>query len=114
MWRRLVQITAIELVSLYQRPLVVPMTLVVPAYFEEIVGGLRREGVQVDHFTLVARDETILARVHGSDREEWAIAQLSRCIAGLRDPMFERHLDADSPDADAVANAIAAIVSPSR
>ena len=63
LWRRLVQITAIELMSLYQRPLVVPMTLVVPAYFEEIVGGLRREGVQVDHFTLVARDETILARV---------------------------------------------------
>ena len=114
LWRRLVQITAIELMSLYQRPLVVPMTLVVPAYFEEIVGGLRREGVQVDHFTLVARDETILARVRGSDREEWAVAQLPRCIAGLCNPMFGRHLDADSPDADAVANAIAAIVSPSR
>ena len=89
------------------------MTLVVPAYFEEIVGGLRREGVQVDHFTLVARDQTILARVRGSDREEWAVAQLPGCIVGLCDPMFERHLDADSPDADAVANAIAAIVSPS-
>jgi AAA domain len=110
LWRRLVRVTAIEMLSQYEKPLVVPMTLVVPDYFEEIVGGLRQEGVHVDHFTLVATDETIMARVRGSDREEWAISQLRRCLAGLRDPRFARHIDVDTASADVVADEIASSV----
>ena len=109
LWRRLLRITAIELLSQYERPLVVPMTLVVPSYFEEIVGGLRREGVRVDHFTLLASEETIMARVRGSDREEWAMSQLPR-LAGLRDPLFERHIDSDTANADEIAGEIASAV----
>lgn len=107
LWRRLVPLVAMEMLTAYQRPLVVPMTLVVPAYYEEIIGGLRREGVSVEHFTLVASHETILARVRGSDREEWAAVQLPRCLAGLRDPLFGRFLDADASSADEIADEIA-------
>ena len=110
LWRRLVRVTAIEMLSHYERPLIVPMTLVDPAYFEEIVGGLLRDGVRVDHFTLLASDETIMARVRGSDRDEWAVSQLSRCLTGLRDPLFERHIDADTANADEVADEIASAV----
>ena len=110
LWRRLVGVVAIETLTEYERPLVVPMTLVVRSYFEEIVGGLRREGVQVDHFTLLASPETIIARVRGSDREGWAAAQLPRCLAALSDPYFERHIDADTATADEVANEIASSV----
>ena len=110
LWRRLVRVTATEMLSEYERPLVVPMTLVVPSYFVEIVGGLRREGVSVDHFTLLASDETIMARVRGSDREEWAVSQLPR-LAALRDPLFARHIDSDTANADEIADEIASAVS---
>lgn len=110
LWRRLVRITAFEMLSQYERPLVVPMTLVVPSYFEEIVGGLRHEGVRVDHFTLLASEETIMARVRGSDREEWAVSQLPRCLAGLRDPLYERHIDAETASVDEIADEIASAV----
>jgi hypothetical protein len=114
LWRRLVRVTAIEMLSEYARPLVVPMTLVVPSYFEEIIGGLRGQGVHVDHFTLLASDETIMARVRGSDREEWAASQLPR-LAALRDPFFGRHIDSDTANADEIAKDIAsAVVARSR
>lgn len=110
LWRRLVRMTATEMLSQYGRPLVVPMTLVEPSYFDEIVAGLRREGIRVDHFTLLASAETIAARVRGSDREEWARSQLTRCLTGLQEPLFERHLDADTKTADEVAREIAGAV----
>lgn len=110
LWRRLVRVTATEMLSEYERPLVVPMTLVVPSYFDEIVGGLRREGVSVDHFTLLASNATIMARVRGSDREEWAASQLPR-LAALRDPLFARHIDSDTANADEIAGEIASAIS---
>lgn len=108
LWRRLVRLLALQLLADYSRPLVVPMTLVVPAYFDEIVGGLREDGVSVEHVALLASEQTILARVRGSDREEWAATHLARCLKSLADPRFARHVDTDLLTADEVAEGIAA------
>jgi hypothetical protein len=48
-WRTLTRETATRLVADFHRPLIVPMTLLNPAYFEEIAGGLSRQGVSVHH-----------------------------------------------------------------
>src|SRR6266702_7912694 len=40
-------------------PVIVPMTLVSHGYFEEIVGGLRGDGFDVRHFTLLAGSATV-------------------------------------------------------
>ena len=106
-WRRLVRTTVLEMLSEYSRPLIVPMTVVVPAYFDEIVGGLRRAGTDVAHFTLLAREETVRARLAGRDEDvEWAAAQLPRCVAALQGEMFAEYLATDERSVDDVVGEI--------
>ena len=44
-------------------PVIVPMTVVEPAYFREIVGRLRECGDDVGHFALLADRETVRRRL---------------------------------------------------
>ena len=62
-WRSLT-VAAVEGV-LQDHPglLLVPMTVIDPAYFDETVGELRRSGITVHHFTLVADPKTIRRRL---------------------------------------------------
>jgi hypothetical protein len=85
-------------------PVIVPMTVVEPAYFEETVGRLRGRGHEVAHFALLAERETVLRRLReravgravdviaGSGtalrRESFAVSHLDRCLAGLAAPEF--------------------------
>ena len=43
--------------------MIVPMTLVDANYFDEVVGGLRDEGIDVRHFALTASVEVIHRRL---------------------------------------------------
>lgn len=101
-------------------PIIVPMTLVSPKYFDEIVGTLRRAMVDLRHVTLSASPETlhrrlggrtpaIASRLLGID-ESWAIAQIPRCTSALADPMFGAHVDTDDRSLDEVVEAVAATV----
>jgi len=106
-WRRLVRSTALELLA-YERPLIVPMTLVVPQYFDEIIGGLRQAGAaRVAHFTLLADPGTVRKRL--ADRRngaEWAAAQLGRCLPALEDERFAEHVPTDGVAPDEVAESL--------
>ena len=73
------------------RHVVVPMTLVEPRYFEEIVGTLRQRGA-VRHFTLVASPEVVRARLRGRGTCGWAEQQIDRCVRGLVGPRFEEYV----------------------
>lgn len=107
LWRRLVRATVLELSEEYDGPLIVPMTVVEPAYLEEIVGGLREAGTRVVHFTLLAREDAIRKRLAGrSDDNEWPAAQLPRCLAALTEERFTEHLATDARSADEVARVI--------
>lgn len=44
-------------------PVIAPMTLVEPAYFDEIIGRLRDRGRDVHHFALLADRQTVLRRL---------------------------------------------------
>ena len=105
LWRSLTCEAIAGLVDEGRTPLVIPMTLVQPAYFAEIVGGLRRSGVDVRHFALVAPIETILARLGARDAEgnQWARDRVVDCVAQLADSRFAEHVEADARDASAVA-----------
>jgi hypothetical protein len=103
---------------------VVPMTVVEPAYFEEIVGGLRDRGHDVRHFALMAERETVVRRlwergfVHaarvvlGKDaplrRESFALEVLDRCLERLREPEFAEHVWTDHLTVAQVADRVAA------
>ena len=81
-------------------PLVVPMTVVEPAYFDETVGLLRRRGVTVHHFTLAASAKTIrrrlLWRLTAPWATWWALRRVQRCTSALRSPLFATHVDAEN------------------
>jgi hypothetical protein len=110
-WRRLVRETATGLVRNFGRPLVVPMTLLRPAYFDEIVGGIRAEGVAVHHFCLVAgRDDVLRRTAERGDPTEWAERKYDEYASSMGDERFAEHLDAVALDAAALAAKIVGAV----
>jgi hypothetical protein len=94
-------------------PVIVPMTLVDPGYFAEIIGGLRDDGHDVRHFALLADRGTVLRRLNrrgfgfGLRHERWAVNRLDDCLARLRGPEFAEHVQTDQRTVPEVADTIA-------
>lgn len=89
--------------------IIVPMTVVDPLYYDQTVSALRREGLQVHHFTLLASRETILRRLQrrGDGSNSWNARQLDRCLKSLSDEKFAVHLNTEEKTIEAVAEEIA-------
>ena len=81
------------------RTVVVPMTLANPAYHDEIIGGLRRRGVEVHHVTLMAPATTLKRRIwrrlSGPGSKRWELARVAPTLAMLSRPEFAIHVDTD-------------------
>lgn len=93
------------------RAVVVPMTLVDPAYVEEILGGLRGLGHQVCHVALVASPATLRRRLRAraaglTHLETWAIGQIDRCVQALA-TMDAHRVSNDEAGLDAVVEEVA-------
>lgn len=93
------------------RAVVVPMTLVDPAYLEEIHGGLRALGHDVRHVALTASPETLRRRLRGrlegiTGRETWAMGQIDRCTTALA-AMDVHRISNDTARLDDVVEAVA-------
>ncbi|WP_309244090.1 AAA family ATPase [Paenibacillus sp. GbtcB18] len=91
--------------------ILVPMTIVNPVYFDEIVGRLRRDSRTVHHFALCASKETLLKRLRsrGEGPNSWAARQIDRCREGLSQEVFQHHVDTDLLTIGEVSEEIAAI-----
>jgi hypothetical protein len=104
---------------------IVPMTLVEPQYFEEIIGRLRDAGHDVRHFALLADRETVLNRLRDRGlglapvlrlvgqgdlflrRESFAVRKLDHCLARLSESGFAQHIRTDTTPIPVVAQHIA-------
>jgi hypothetical protein len=107
-WRTLTRETAAGLVRDFGRPLIVPMTLLNPDYFDEIVGGLRWDGFDVRHFCLVASRGEVLRRVRArGDTGDWFPVKYDEYEASLTDPRFGTFLDAESASCEELVERIA-------
>ncbi|WP_163801088.1 AAA family ATPase [Mycolicibacterium sediminis] len=118
-WRAAVVATLIDAVRANpDGPVLVPMTLVEAAYFDEVMGGLAAAGVDVRHFALIASPETLRRRLQTRSgywvgravgREEtWGIAQITRCVTALATDRFAEHVDTDDRAIDDVVEDVAA------
>ncbi|MBB4920596.1 hypothetical protein FHS44_007747 [Streptosporangium saharense] len=123
-WRRGVREVLELVLGKHDGPVIVPMTVVEPEYFREIVGRLREDGHDVRHFALLAERATVLRRlrergfgrvvqfVAGKNaalgRETFAVAKLDRCLERLRDEEFAEHIWTDRLTVAQVADRIAA------
>jgi len=102
--------------AVHTGPVLVPMTIVHDDYFDEIVGGLRSRGVDVRHYALLARPQTLRKRLRtrlefvrsGLRADTWAMQQIPRCVAALAHDRYGTHLDTDQRTTDEVVEWIAA------
>jgi hypothetical protein len=113
-WRSGVR-EVLDLVARNHRgPVIVPMTLIDPGYFAEIIGRLR-DGHDVRHFALLADRATVLGRLNrrgfgfGLKHGRWAVNRLDDCLARLREPEFAEHIQTDHLTVPQVADTIARI-----
>jgi len=93
----------------YTGIIIVPMTIVNPQYFAEIVGKLQQCGIEVWHFTLCASKEVLLKRLRtrAEGANSWAAAQIDRCAAGHSDPIFEQKINTNHLSIEQAAEQIA-------
>lgn len=108
-WRELNYTTLKYIYSEYDGIIIVPMTLVNPQYFEEIVGKLRDDGVVVNHFVLWASKETLQKRLRsrGERKNSWGENQIDRCIQGLSNDIFKLRIETDKLTIEGVVERIA-------
>lgn len=97
--------------SHYNGTIIVPMTIADPLFFEEIVGKLRNDEVNINHFVLSASKETLLRRLRsrGEGKNSWAAQQIDRCITGLSNKIFDYHIDTENKAIEDVVLEIASI-----
>ncbi|WP_425956533.1 AAA family ATPase [Xylanimonas sp. McL0601] len=121
LWRELVVSALAGFHAEPGRPMIVPMTVLNPAYYEQIVGGLRAQGIDVHHFCLTAPPQEIARRlatrqVPGqegrSDFMDWALTRLERYTPAMSDPRFETFLDATLPPDELLAELLERLPDP--
>jgi hypothetical protein len=115
LWRELVLRTLAAAASDPARTIVVPMSLSNPDYFEEIIGGLRAQGIDVRHFSLMAPAATIRRRIWRRlsrlRSKRWALVRVEPCLAILSGAQFAAHIAAHERPAAAIAEEILARLS---
>ncbi|WP_431041616.1 AAA family ATPase [Streptomyces sp. P1-3] len=112
LWRRGVHEMLDSVVRGFDGTVIVPMTVVEPAYHREMAGALRASGHDVRHFALLAHPRTVRRRLRGRVMplmrgDSWAVQQIDRCLEALRRPEFERHVATDGRTVPEVAELIA-------
>lgn len=98
-----------SLVHTYGGIIFVPMTIINPAYYEEIIGSLRCGGADVRHFVLSASKKTLLRRLHKrfESKKSWAGQRVNMCIQAFENPVFENKIITDGKSVPCVAEEIA-------
>jgi len=93
----------------YQGIIIVPMTVVNEAYFNELIGQIKKDGFDIKHFTLMADGKTLLKRLRkrGDGKNSWAAKQIDRCIHHLNRPLFAEHIKTDDMSLQQVVEHIA-------
>ncbi|GAB2823066.1 AAA family ATPase [Streptomyces chlorus] len=124
LWRRQVAHLAVGLVEEYQRPVLVPMTLVNPEYLEEIFGALKAAGIVVHHFFLKVSEDVLVKRIDGrsftpDDPEQdervrqWCKAKIEACTAAMDTlPSDTVFLDGELPPKELADNVLAHVGGP--
>jgi hypothetical protein len=107
LWRRMVAQFAIGLSEEYERPLIVPMTLINPGYRDEIFTALHTAGVRPLHVFLDVPADVLRRRIvdqvvidgveQSEDSRRFRLRNVDRCVRARTDlPADTLVLDADT------------------
>ena len=86
--------------------IIVPMTITNLQYYNEIVGRLERDGINIKHFILIASKENIISRLNArGNSTEWANMQVDRCDKAFKDDYLKgQKIDTNNKNVDEVCN----------
>ena len=95
--------------SHFNGTIIVPMTIVNPQYYEEIIGRLKDDRIDVQHFVLGASRETLQKRLKSrfEKKNSWPEQQINRCMTGLEHDIFDGRIDTNNLTTEQVAETIA-------
>lgn len=80
------------------------MTLTNPNYYDEIIGTLRRNHVDVKDFILIATKEKILERLYKrKNSTPWAYEQVNRCIDAFNNHFNGYKIDTNYSSVDEIS-----------
>jgi hypothetical protein len=113
-WRHAVVELLRMTVAEHDGPVIVPSTLVQPAHFEDVIGSLRAEGIDLHHFALLAEPATVVRRLRARSlgleprTQPWETEVLGDWLEQLSRPEFAQHVDTNSKTIAQVADVISA------
>lgn len=92
----------------YNGVLIIPMTITNLDYYNEIIGNLIKEGVEIYHFILIADKENIKHRLisRGECENSWAEQQVDRCLQSFRSKINGEKINTNNLNVEQVVNII--------
>lgn len=93
----------------YDGVIIVPMTLVNRAYYDEIIGTLQRDGIRVDHYILHADKRTLEKRLNQRFEwfNSWGKAQIDRCLHAFHHDITQDKIETNHLSAEQVVEEVA-------
>lgn len=88
--------------------IIVPMTITNMQYYDEIIGRLENEGINIKHFILIASKKNIIKRLNDrGNSTEWSYMQVDRCINAFDDDCFKgTRIDTNNKNANEICNSL--------
>ncbi|MEV4711836.1 AAA family ATPase [Micromonospora sp. NPDC049374] len=115
LWRHLVVETMSGLAQQYPHIWVAPMSLINPAYREQILDGIRADGVEVREVVLTLPEEQLRARIDADQIDvaarQWRHDHVARALTSFAAVTGAHVVDASQPP-EQVADAIAMSIRP--
>ncbi|MFT8363979.1 MAG: tunicamycin resistance protein [Sporolactobacillus sp.] len=94
--------------NVYDGIILVPMTLIHSHYYDEIIGKLRKDGIDVKHYILYAEKKTIEKRLKKRfERGTWAKSQIDQCIYAFNYEITEEKIITDNKSVASIIEEIA-------
>lgn len=77
--------------------IIVPMTLVDKAYYDQIISRLIKDGIIIQHYILIDEKSTILKRLkqRGELDNSWPCQQVDRCLCSFQKDIIGIKINTD-------------------
>lgn len=111
LWRYINRDLLLHIALHYQGVILVPMTVISPDYYNELVSSLQEHNVPIVHIVLAASERTLHKRLRKrlEGKHSWAAQQIESCLEGFRHPLFETKVQTDGRSVNDIAEEIAEI-----
>ena len=88
--------------------IIIPMTIYIKQYYDEIIGNLINEGVSIKHFILSVTKQTIINRLvqRGAAKDGWEAQHIDVCLNAFETDISGEKIVADIKNADEIATEI--------